>query len=118
VHEQSGSFVENIACGVKIRHDHRSQFVSDDFRNEVAFLGIASSPAFVREPEGNGCIERFFRTRKEQLLWLRDFTTLENLARHSKNSASGTTTTGWWKGSGFNPRGRPGERLLALAVAA
>jgi hypothetical protein len=80
--------------------------MSDDFQNEIAFLGIASSPAFVREPEGNGCIERFFRTRKEQLLRLRDFTTLENLARHSKNSASGTTTTGWWKGSASNPRGR------------
>ena len=80
VHEQFGSFAENIACGVKIRHDHRSQFVSDDFRNEVAFLGIEFSPAFVREPEGNGCIERFFRTLKEQLLWVRDFTTLEELA--------------------------------------
>jgi len=103
---------------VKIRHDHSSQFVNDDFQAEIAFLGIESSPAFVREPEGNGCIERFFRTRKEQLLWLRDFTTLENLARHSKNSASGTTTTGCWKGSASNPRGRLGERLLALEAAA
>jgi hypothetical protein len=54
--------------------------MSDDFRNEIAFLGIEFSPAFVREPEGNGCIERFFRTLKEQLLWVRDFTTLEDLA--------------------------------------
>jgi len=54
--------------------------MSDDFQNEIAFLGIASSPAFVREPEGNGCIERFFRTLKEQLLWVKDFTTLEELA--------------------------------------
>ena len=43
------------------------------------FLGIASSPAFVREPEGNGCIERFFRTLKENLLWVRDFATVEEL---------------------------------------
>ena len=34
--------------------------MSDDFQNELTFLGIESSPAFVREPEGNGCIERFF----------------------------------------------------------
>jgi len=54
--------------------------MSDDFQAEIAFLGIASSPAFVREPEGNGCIERFFRTLKEQLLWVRDFITLEELA--------------------------------------
>ena len=45
--------------------------MSDDFQNEIRFLGIVSSPAFVREPEGNGCIERFFKTLKEQLLWVR-----------------------------------------------
>ena len=47
--------------------------MSDDFQNEIRFLGIVSSPAFVREPEGNGCIERFFKTLKEQLLWVRHF---------------------------------------------
>jgi hypothetical protein len=92
--------------------------MSDDFQAEIAFLGIASSPAFVREPEGNGCIERFFRTLKEQLLWVRDFTTLEELAERLRNSASGTTTTGCWRGSVSNPRGRLGERLLALEAAA
>ena len=80
VREQFGGFAENIACGAKLRHDHGSQFMSDDFQNEIAFLGIESSPAFVREPESNGCIERFFRTLKEQLLWVRDFTMLEELA--------------------------------------
>jgi hypothetical protein len=30
---------------------------------------LESSPAFVREPEGNGCVERFIRTLKENLLW-------------------------------------------------
>jgi putative transposase len=34
----------------------------------TGFSGLKSSPVFVREPEGNGCIERFFRTLKEQLL--------------------------------------------------
>ena len=40
---------------------------------------MESSPAFVRQPEGNGCIERFFRTLKEQLLWVRRFRHLEEL---------------------------------------
>jgi hypothetical protein len=44
-----------------------------------AFLGIASSPAFAREPEGNGCVERFIRTLKENLLWVRRFDTIEEL---------------------------------------
>src|SRR5947208_16140617 len=53
--------------------------MSDDFQTEVQFLGIEPSPAFVRQPEGNGCIERFFRTLKEQLLWVRYFATIEDL---------------------------------------
>jgi putative transposase len=54
--------------------------MSDDFQREIRFLGMESSPAFVRQPEGNGCIERFFRSLREQLLWLRPFETLEELA--------------------------------------
>jgi putative transposase len=74
-----GAFGEGIAAGLKLRHDHGSQFVADDYQCELAFLGIASSPAFVREPEGNGCVERFIRTLKENLLWLRRFDTIEDL---------------------------------------
>jgi hypothetical protein len=33
----------------------------------------------VREPEGNGCVERFIRTLKENLLWVRRFATIEGL---------------------------------------
>src|SRR5262249_9194005 len=29
-------------------------YLSDDFQAELAFLGMTSSPSFVREPEGNG----------------------------------------------------------------
>jgi putative transposase len=73
------AFGEGVAFGLKLRHDHGSQFVADDFQRELAFLGIASSPAFVREPEGNGCVERFIRTLKENLLWLRRFNSIEEL---------------------------------------
>ena len=54
--------------------------MSDDFQNEIRFLGIVFSPA-VREPEGNGCIERFFKTLKEQLLWVRHFRSIPELVR-------------------------------------
>jgi putative transposase len=33
----------------------------------------------VREPEGNGCAERFIRVLKENLLWVRRFDTIEEL---------------------------------------
>ena len=55
--------------------------MSGDFQNERAFPGVESSPAFVREPEGNGCIERFFRTLKEQRLWVRPFQSVPERVR-------------------------------------
>jgi putative transposase len=74
-----GTFAEGVAGGLALRHDHGSQYVADDFQTELAFLGIDPSPAFVREPEGNGCAERFIRTLKENLLWVRRFATVEDL---------------------------------------
>jgi putative transposase len=74
-----GACAEGIANGLKLRHDHGSQYVAHDFQTELAFLGIEPSPAFVREPEGNGCAERFIRTLKENLLWVRRFTTIDEL---------------------------------------
>ena len=74
-----GRIAENVAAGLIVRHDHGSQYLSDAFQAELAFLGIESSPAFLRAPEGNGCAERVIRTLKEQLLWVRTFATVEEL---------------------------------------
>ena len=74
-----GGFAAGIAHGLAVRHDHGSQYVSHDFQRETAFLGVESSPAFVRAPEGNGCAERFIRTLTENLLWVRTFDTVEEL---------------------------------------
>lgn len=79
IKEYFGGFSAGVAAGLRLRHDHGSVYMSDDFQNEIQFLGIKPSPAFVRQPEGNGCIERFFRTLKEQLLWLRRFRDLDEL---------------------------------------
>ena len=79
VHTHFGAFGQDIARGLVLRHDHGSQYMSHVFQEELTFLGITSSPAFVREPEGNGCAERFIRTLKEHLLWLTTFDTVEEL---------------------------------------
>src|SRR4051794_473565 len=79
VREHFGGFAKGAAAGLQLRHDHGSQYVSHDFQAELRFLGIQSSPAFVREPEGNGCAERFVRVLKENLLWVRRFDTVEEL---------------------------------------
>ena len=76
-----GAFGKEIAQSLAIPRDHGSQYMSDAFQKELAFRGIESSPAFVRAPEGNGCAERFIRTLKENLLWVRTFDTAEELLR-------------------------------------
>ena len=55
--------------------------MSGDFQDEITFLGIESSPSFVRQPEGNGVAERFIRTLKENFLWVHTFDTIEELRR-------------------------------------
>lgn len=75
-----GECEKNVADYVKLRHDCGSAYLSNYFQDEVEFLGFESSPAFVRQPEGNGVVERFFRTLKEQLLWLYQFDSIDSLS--------------------------------------
>jgi hypothetical protein len=89
-----GAFGRGVAAGLRLRHDHGSQYVSHDFQAEIRFLGIESSAAFVREPEGNGCAERFIRTLKENLLWVRRFETVEEL-RLALQQFRRTYNQGW-----------------------
>ena len=79
VREHFGGIGEGVARGLRLRHDHGSNYLADDFQQEIAFFGMESSPSFVREPEGNGVAERFIRTLKENLLWVRSFETIEQL---------------------------------------
>jgi uncharacterized membrane protein YphA (DoxX/SURF4 family) len=43
-----GGFAKGVARGLAVRHDHGSQYLSDTFQHELAFLDIESSPALVR----------------------------------------------------------------------
>ena len=79
VHRCFGAIAPGVARGLKLRHDHGSNYMSGDFQDEIECLGIEASPSFVREPEGNGVAERFIRTLKENLLWVRTFDTIEEL---------------------------------------
>ena len=79
VRHSFGAFGRDAARSLAVRHDHGSQYMSDAIQKELAFLGIESSPAFVRAPEGNGRAERFIRTLKENLLWVWTFDTVEQL---------------------------------------
>jgi putative transposase len=76
-----GRLEKGAAKGLSLRHDHGSNYLSRDFQDEIGFLGLESSPSFVRQPEGNGVAERFIRTLKENFLWVHTFDTIEDLRR-------------------------------------
>lgn len=79
VRRHFGAVDRNAAKGLALRHDHGSNYMSHAFQAEIRFLGIESSPSFVRQPEGNGVAERFIRTLKENFLWVHTFETIEDL---------------------------------------
>lgn len=119
VRQHFGGFAKAIARGLAVRHDHGSQYMSHHFQAEIAFLGIESSPAFVRAPEGNGCAERFIRTLKENLLWVRTFATIEEL-RQALLAFRETYNTTWLiERHGFlTPAQFRQKQLQTAAVAA
>jgi putative transposase len=119
VRQHFGGFAKGLARGLSVRHDHGSQYMSDAFQKELKFLGIESSPAFVRAPEGNGCAERFIRTLKENLLWIRTFDTIEDL-RYALLSFRETYNATWLiERHGFiTPQAFRQKQLQPAALAA
>jgi putative transposase len=113
-----GTFAEGIAAGLALRHDHGSQYVADAFQKEIAFLGIESSPAFVRAPEGNGCAERFIRTLKENLLWVRTFDTVEELRQALLDFRETYNATWLIERHGFRPPSAARQDQLSTAALA
>ena len=59
-----GGFAKGIALGLSVRHDHGSQYMSDYFQKEIGFLGIESSPAFVRAPRGRSAFRAVCMTSR------------------------------------------------------
>jgi putative transposase len=119
VRRHFGAFGEGIASGLALRHDHGSQYMADAFQKELRFLGIDSSPAFVRAPEGNGCAERFIRTLKENLLWVRTFDTVEELRRALLEFRETYNATWLIERHGFRPPAAiRAEQLQPAALAA
>lgn len=63
--------------GLRLRSDNGSIFLAKDFIQTSKKLGITQEFIPKREPEYNGCIERFFRTLKQECVWLNNFNSFE-----------------------------------------
>jgi putative transposase len=77
--EHLGSPGAEVGRGLSLRMDHGSQYLSDHFQNQLRHFGITSSFAFLREPETNSVVERFFRTLKEQVTYRETFRNITEL---------------------------------------
>jgi putative transposase len=113
-----GAFGKGIASGLALRHDHGPQYMADAFQKELRFLGVESSPAFVRAPEGNGCAERFIRTLKENLLWVRTFDTVEELRQALLEFRETYNATWLIERHGFRPPNAVRQDQLSTAALA
>ena len=118
VRRHFGGFAKDAARGLSVRHDHGSQYTAHDFQKELRFLGIASSPAFIRAPEGNGCAERFIRTLKENLLRVRSFATVEELRRALLAFREAYNATWLIERHGFRPPAAVRDEQLSPAALA
>jgi putative transposase len=118
VRRHFGGFAKSIARGLAIRHDHGSQYMAHDFQKELRFLAIESSPAFVRAPEGNGCAERFIRTLKENLLWVRTFATVAELRQALLAFREAYNATWLIERHGFRPPTAVRDEQLSPAALA
>jgi putative transposase len=118
VRDYCGGFRARAAAGIRNRHDHGSQYMSDDYQAEIAFLGMESSPSFVRQPECNGCVERFIRTLKEQLLWVRTFQNVEELRQALAEFRDRYNQRWIVQRLGYLTPAQARQQLLALGVAA
>ena len=118
VRDYCGGFRAGAAAGIRNRHDHGSQYLSDDYQAEIAFLGMESSPSFVRQPECNGCVERFIRTLKEQLLWVRTFQNVEELRQALAEFRERYNQRWIVQRLGYLTPAQARQQLLALGAAA
>lgn len=69
----------NVTDGVELRTDHGPQYTGADCVALCTRWHLAHTYAPVGRPTGNAVVERFIRTLKEELIWLRDWESVDEL---------------------------------------
>jgi transposase InsO family protein len=69
----------NVPDGVELRTDHGPQYTGADCAALCERWRLAHTYAPVGRPTGNAVVERFIRTLKEELIWLRDWDSADEL---------------------------------------
>ena len=88
-----------VPDGLEWRTDHGPQFTGGDARDLCDKWRVDHTFAPIGRPTGNAVAERFIRTLKEEVLWLQDFATVDDVRR---------AVEAWWPT--YNQR-RPHQAL-------
>ena len=89
-----GSVEADVACGLALRMDHGSQYLSDHVLHQIRYWGIRPSFGFLEEPETNGVVERWNRTPQSKGSTGGSFGHSTMCASPSPRSSSDTTRAG------------------------
>jgi transposase InsO family protein len=90
-----------VPAGVELRTDHGPQYTGADCAAFVAAWGLVHTFAPVGRPTGNAVAERVIRTMKEEVVWLRDWNSADELRealiawRHRYNTRRPHQALGW-----------------------
>lgn len=68
-----------VPSDLELRTDHGPQYTGADCAELVDRWGVEHTFAPVGRPTGNAVVERFIRTMKEEVIWLRDWSTADEL---------------------------------------
>jgi len=68
---------EAVPEGLKLRHDNGSIFLARDYMEGTKYWGITQEYIPRGKPDWNGVVERFFRTLKQECVWLHHFESFE-----------------------------------------
>jgi transposase InsO family protein len=77
--EEVFSDPRQVPPGLELRTDHGPQFTGADCKDLCDAWGVEHTFAPVGRPTGNAVVERVIETLKIELLWLRDFETIDEL---------------------------------------
>ena len=101
------------AANVTLTTDNGTQFTSSRFLETLGRLGITHRRTAYHHPEGNGYIERFHRSLKEEEVWTAEYRSVEEARAASLAGSRSTITTGLIGESEIALRTRP-SRLLQV----
>jgi transposase InsO family protein len=69
----------NVPDGLELRTDHGPQYTGADCETLARAWGLLHTYAPVGRPTGNAVVERLIRTMKEEVVWLRDWESADEL---------------------------------------